>query len=72
MELDAKEAIRGEMDALQLECAIVDGINIYMREVLIPRGICDPNKDQDHAGSEQNEAKYEIALRVALSYLRPK
>ena len=61
---------RAWLSALEVECAIVDGINIYVRDVLEPRGICDPEKDQDYAGSEQCALKYKIACRVAAGLVR--
>jgi hypothetical protein len=70
MEPDEKDAIRGHLSVLDVECAIVDGINMYLRDVLEPRGICDPEKDQDFAGSEQNALKYQIAEKVALAWVR--
>ena len=67
---DELNSIRGELSALAVQCAIVDGINRYLRDVLRPRGICDAEKDHDYAGSEQNALKYQIAEQVALGYIR--
>lgn len=52
-----------------LESAIVDGINQYLREVLLPLGIIKDNDfDLDFAGSSLNEKKYRIAEQVASAW----
>ena len=51
-----------------LECAIIDGINLYLRNVLQPYGII---KDEDLSKSEDaylTDMKYKIAKEVAHSW----
>ena len=50
-----------------LECAIVDGINRYLCDVLEPLGIIGKDLD-DTAGSSLNEMKYRIAKEVASAW----
>jgi hypothetical protein len=70
VDIESLEAIRGELNALELRSAIIDGINGYLRDVLKPRGFATNLKD--FAGSRLNDGNYEIALRVALKWLGPK
>ena len=73
MDLEEKEAITGTLSAADVECAIVDGCNVDLREVLRPRGIIDREADAawpDQAGNERNALKYAIAERTALAWLR--
>ncbi|MBN4049534.1 hypothetical protein JYT86_00590 [bacterium AH-315-N03] len=65
MKLEEKEALRGEVSALDIQTAVVDGINIYLRDVLEPHGLINEQAQADPDGSK----KYRIALRVALCYL---
>ncbi len=51
-----------------LECAIVDGINRYLRDILRPRGIV---KDENLPDAEDDfitVMKYQVAKQVALSW----
>ncbi len=69
MELDEKEALKGHVSAFDIECAIVDAINVYLREVLEPNKIINKAADKEYpdlAGSERNSLKYKIAMRGAL------
>lgn len=50
-----------------LENAVIDGINIYIRDVLLPLGIIEENRLHD-AGASLDEAKYRIAREVADSW----
>jgi hypothetical protein len=50
-----------------LECAIVDGINQYLRDVLEPLGLIEKGLD-DTAGSSLNQAKYRVAKEVACAW----
>jgi hypothetical protein len=50
-----------------LECAIVDGINRYLRDVLEPLGIIQKALD-DSAGSSLNDMKHRIAEEVASAW----
>lgn len=51
-----------------LENAIVDGINRYLRDVLIPLGVIDENDLSDGAGSSLDDKKYRIAKEVASAW----
>ena len=50
-----------------LENAIVDGINRYLRDVLLPLGAIKEN-DLDIMGSSMDEKKYRIAKEVASAW----
>ena len=49
-----------------LEHAVIDGINIFVRDVLIPRGLVDANRY--HGDEELLRLKYAIAKKVAQSW----
>lgn len=70
MSLDELEAISGVVNGLAMQGAIVDGINRYLREVLIPLGIVDEAKNLDFAGTEQNSLKHCIAEEITIAFLR--
>jgi len=72
VEYEEMESIRGEINAVVLHSAIVDGINMYLNE-LERRGILDSERyEQEHyPDSEILRKKWEIAGNVALKYLRP-
>ena len=65
MKHDHGNGSRASLSTLEIECAIVDGINTYLRDVLEPRGIIDPEKFDDGAGSELCDLKHQIASRLA-------
>ncbi|NUP10197.1 MAG: hypothetical protein HOW73_29455 [Polyangiaceae bacterium] len=69
LNIDALDAIRGEVDALRLQCAVVDAINIFCRDVLAPSGALDETRVDASVQSRTNAAKYTIATRVALAAL---
>ncbi len=48
-----------------LHDAIVDGINVYIREVLLGRGILDERRLEDWTGQELDDLKHEVATRIA-------
>jgi len=46
------------------ETAIIDGINIYVREALKPKGFLNPDKIGDIGCQELLESKYKIAQEL--------
>jgi hypothetical protein len=50
---------------LSFEIAIVDGINIFVRTVLIARGIIPPDRADDIGLREIIDLKYEVARTLA-------
>lgn len=51
--------------SLSFEIAIVDGINLFVRTVLIAKGIVPADKADDIGLQEVIDAKYEIARNLA-------
>jgi|GEM_PF-3793767 len=58
------------LTALDLQCAIVDGINSYIRYLFDNQLIehTGDEEDWDGLGTEPMKEKYKIATRVALSW----
>ncbi|MEM7600358.1 MAG: hypothetical protein AAF357_02960 [Verrucomicrobiota bacterium] len=73
MKSEDLEAITETVSAEDIRIAVVGALNTYLREVLEPFGIIDRKADEafpDHACSERNTAKYQIAARAALVALK--
>jgi hypothetical protein len=51
-----------------LHAAIVDGINVYLREVLLAQGILDQRRLDEWTGLDLDDLKHSIASRVAASW----
>jgi len=54
--------------SLSFEIAIVDGINIFVRTVLIAKGIIPADKSDDIGLQEVLDLKYEIARNLAMQW----
>jgi hypothetical protein len=51
-----------------LQAAIVDGINSYLREVLLAQGLLDERRLDEWTGPDLDERKHAIAKRIAASW----
>ena len=57
-----------ELSALEVSCAIVDGINTYVGE-LVAAGVIDESKLDDGLDTPLYAAKYQVANRFALKWV---
>jgi len=62
----ASQKIRNNVEVLH--DAIVDGINRFLREVLIERGLLDGSKLEGSTADDLDELKHAVASRVAASW----
>ena len=51
-----------------LHAAIVDGINAYLREVLLPQGLIEQERLSEWTGPDLDCVKHAIASRIAASW----
>ncbi len=51
-----------------LHAAIIDGINAYVREVLLAQGILDQQRLDEWTGPALDDMKHSIARRVAATW----
>lgn len=51
-----------------LQAAIVDGINSYLREVLLAQGLLDERRLDEWTGPDLDAMKHAIAKRIAASW----
>jgi hypothetical protein len=51
-----------------LECAVVDGINRFVRDILKPRGVLNEDACDGDLASVFDQMKYQIAKEVALRW----
>jgi len=57
--------MKSQSKSQSFEIAIVDGINMFVRTVLIARGIIPAEKAEDIGSKEVIDLKYEVARSLA-------
>ena len=55
---------------LSFQTAMVDAINIFVRTVLVPRGIVDPERVEDIGSKDVLQEKYRITQELAAAWAR--
>jgi hypothetical protein len=62
--------MKSQTKSQSFEIAIVDGINIFVRTVLVARGIVPPDKVDDLGLPEIIKLKYEVARSLAKDWAK--